>query len=599
MKSLHSYKPVFCPRPSGVVLPAAIDHPVIEEDLLSIPINPNNFPAKLWRLVNNPEIQSINWNPSAEGVIIIHQKLFESELLSPVKLSVESSDVFKTTNFTSFIRQMNLYGFRKLPMSSGSFSQSGKFGGDIKAVNGSVCKDLLSNIDTDRYLNTVGDQRITDGTLHHFLHPNFKKGHPELLVNVKRLTGVNKAKLEAGIEVTCRKPSQKRKFLSYSTGSSEQGRLEDQDSTNHDQTHHAFYMENLHFMKGPDPSPISQHMWPNHSRMYMRKIDGYSQHPDWGMPVSVYQGLPLQASCAVQTNSSQLHDQQSPQRIGDLEHNFNWHLTHVKQYPSLQGTCHCCSSSSVGSIPGCADQHSSIFPHYNYYQLPCPVGGRNSFSPNWQHTSSCSSEESRKMDVSLETVFQIADELQVSPKASMVKVEMDPLQTPTQEGTAAKEHLVSDVSSHVAESSLSQLAPIELHNFTPLSLETVPISATPDFQTEGIITPVSTVGAPEASVQQLKTEPSTIHLESWGSLKPSQSNEISKHILHSLPEERSLTAMENKTSIYGTNTQHKQHILQSQSLNLVLLVDVACKQEPSGNKDCQVPVIQSPAMNKK
>uniref|UniRef100_A0A8C4XET3 HSF-type DNA-binding domain-containing protein n=1 Tax=Erpetoichthys calabaricus TaxID=27687 RepID=A0A8C4XET3_ERPCA len=130
-------------------------------NLLSIPINPNNFPAKLWRLVNNPEIQSINWNPSAEGVIIIHQKLFESELLSPVKLSVESSDVFKTTNFTSFIRQMNLYGFRKLPMSSGN---------------------------TDRYLNT--------------------KGHPELLVNVKRLTGVNKAKLEAGIEVTCRKPSQ-------------------------------------------------------------------------------------------------------------------------------------------------------------------------------------------------------------------------------------------------------------------------------------------------------------------------------------------------------------------------------------------------------
>uniref|UniRef100_A0A8C4XES5 Uncharacterized protein n=1 Tax=Erpetoichthys calabaricus TaxID=27687 RepID=A0A8C4XES5_ERPCA len=352
-----------------------------------------------------------------------------------------------------------------------------------------------------------------DGTLHHFLHPNFKKGHPELLVNVKRLTGVNKAKLEAGIEVTCRKPSQKRKFLSYSTGSSEQGRLEDQGTIffrlltlilfifSIVKTHHAFYMENLHFMKGPDPSPISQHMWPNHSRMYMRKIDGYSQHPDWGMPVSVYQGLPLQASCAVQTNSSQLHDQQSPQRIGDLEHNFNWHLTHVKQYPSLQG------------------------------KLPCPVGGRNSFSPNWQHTSSCSSEESRKMDVSLETVFQIADELQVSPKASMVKVEMDPLQTPTQEGTAAKEHLVSDVSSHVAESSLSQLAPIELHNFTPLSLETVPISATPDFQTEGIITPVSTVGAPEASVQQLKTEPSTIHLESWGSLKPSQSNEVRNRIL--------------------------------------------------------------------
>uniref|UniRef100_A0A663ENA1 HSF-type DNA-binding domain-containing protein n=1 Tax=Aquila chrysaetos chrysaetos TaxID=223781 RepID=A0A663ENA1_AQUCH len=123
---------------------------------LPAPINPNNFPAKLWQLVNSPRFRSICWDARGEG-LLIDQPLFESELLA--------ADFFKTKNFTSFIRQLNLYGFRKVVM-----------GGSA-------------------------------GPLHHFHSPNFRRDRPDLLIHLKRLTSANKAKLAAGLEVTSRPPN--------------------------------------------------------------------------------------------------------------------------------------------------------------------------------------------------------------------------------------------------------------------------------------------------------------------------------------------------------------------------------------------------------
>uniref|UniRef100_A0A3B4V0F5 HSF-type DNA-binding domain-containing protein n=1 Tax=Seriola dumerili TaxID=41447 RepID=A0A3B4V0F5_SERDU len=142
-------------------------------------INPNNFPAKLWRLVNNPANKAICWD-SLGKVVVIDQKLFERQILSSTTTS-DNADAFKTNNFSSFVRQLNLYGFRK--------------------------SDLAVK---DRQ-HASGDS----GTYHHFYNPNFQRNHPELVASMKRLTVDNKAKIQAGLNVNCRPPS---RYLRHSGG---------------------------------------------------------------------------------------------------------------------------------------------------------------------------------------------------------------------------------------------------------------------------------------------------------------------------------------------------------------------------------------------
>ncbi|XP_053542144.1 heat shock factor protein 5-like [Ictalurus punctatus] len=132
-------------------------------------INPNQFPGKLWRLVNDPQIRSIWWDASGEG-ILVNQLPFEAEVLQVPR---QVTEYFRTTDFLSFVRQLNLYGFRKERIDF-----------DIS--------DNQPNISS------------TDAQLHHFHNPYFKRDKPELLVKLKRLTPLNKAKL-AGREVPRRK----------------------------------------------------------------------------------------------------------------------------------------------------------------------------------------------------------------------------------------------------------------------------------------------------------------------------------------------------------------------------------------------------------
>ncbi|XP_055053920.2 heat shock factor protein 5 isoform X4 [Misgurnus anguillicaudatus] len=121
-----------------------------EGSVFKLPISQNTFPAKLWKLVNDPHNSSVTWSPDEDGVII-NQQQFEIELMLPVK---QNPKLFKTTNFHSFIRQLNLYGFRKMLDDSSKARQ-----------------------------------------LHHFYNPNFRKDQPELLVNLKRLTINNRVKM--------------------------------------------------------------------------------------------------------------------------------------------------------------------------------------------------------------------------------------------------------------------------------------------------------------------------------------------------------------------------------------------------------------------
>uniref|UniRef100_A0A674MWB0 HSF-type DNA-binding domain-containing protein n=1 Tax=Takifugu rubripes TaxID=31033 RepID=A0A674MWB0_TAKRU len=107
-------------------------------------VNPNTFPAKLWFLVNTPEITAIIWNNVGNG-ILIDKALLETQVLSPTSDTLRGLRKFKGIKFLSFIRQLHHYGFKK-----------------VKPV------------------------RVTSNCVHHFFQPYFKKDHPELLPEVKR-----------------------------------------------------------------------------------------------------------------------------------------------------------------------------------------------------------------------------------------------------------------------------------------------------------------------------------------------------------------------------------------------------------------------------
>ncbi|KAK2085040.1 Heat stress transcription factor A-8 [Saguinus oedipus] len=168
----------------------------MEEALLSTPINPNNFPAKLWRVVNSPRYLFLRWDGRGEG-LLIDQPLFEAELLSPpgpgggsgvAGLGTEP-ELFKTTN-------LNLYGFLKVVL--GGPGAEGQGPGPGPGGSGSA-----------------GDR-----PLHHFHSAHFRRDQPQVLVHRKRLTSANKAKLEAGLEVPYRPPNGFQRLLITSDSAS-------------------------------------------------------------------------------------------------------------------------------------------------------------------------------------------------------------------------------------------------------------------------------------------------------------------------------------------------------------------------------------------
>ncbi|XP_065518183.1 heat shock factor protein 5-like [Lathamus discolor] len=142
-------------------------------------VNPRHFPAKLWQLVNSPRCGSVRWDARGEG-LVVDRRLFERELLGAEPAGEGAAlgpELFKTRSFANFLRQLNLYGFRRLGPGPGPLQDPA---GDI---GGSSAGPLL-----------------------HFQSPHFRRGRPELLVRLKRLTSAKKAKLAAGPELPSRPP---------------------------------------------------------------------------------------------------------------------------------------------------------------------------------------------------------------------------------------------------------------------------------------------------------------------------------------------------------------------------------------------------------
>ncbi|KMR04776.1 heat shock transcription [Lasius niger] len=65
------------------------------------------FPQKLWRIVNECQTGAIRWSVNGDTVLLDYKR-FQTEYLDARR------PIFKTSNITSFIRQLNLYGFRKV-----------------------------------------------------------------------------------------------------------------------------------------------------------------------------------------------------------------------------------------------------------------------------------------------------------------------------------------------------------------------------------------------------------------------------------------------------------------------------------------------------
>lgn len=92
------------------------------------------FILKLWKMVNDPSCGNfISWSQNGQSFIITDAPHFSQEL----------SKYFKHNNLSSFIRQLNMYGFRK-----------------------------VTSLENNEEL--------------HFYHPDFIKDHPERLEAIKR-----------------------------------------------------------------------------------------------------------------------------------------------------------------------------------------------------------------------------------------------------------------------------------------------------------------------------------------------------------------------------------------------------------------------------
>ncbi len=101
------------------------------------------FLQKLYAMLNDPDITDIVWSDDGESFSVTHPENLAKTVLP---------FYFKHNNFTSFIRQLNMYGFRK-------FSN---------LVDGSMVANALQ-------MDALA-----------FRHENFKKSRPDLLANITR-----------------------------------------------------------------------------------------------------------------------------------------------------------------------------------------------------------------------------------------------------------------------------------------------------------------------------------------------------------------------------------------------------------------------------
>ncbi|XP_065709460.1 heat shock factor protein 5 [Patagioenas fasciata] len=386
----------------------------MEESQLPPSVNPSNFPAKLWRLVNSPRFRSICWDARGEG-LLIDQPLFERELLGagPDRAvgpagdgAAEAIDLFKTKNFTSFVRQLNLYGFRKL----------------LPGPEGSAAGPLL-----------------------HFHSPHFRRDRPELLVQLKRLTSANKAKLAAGLEVTSRPPNRFQRLfgsvlcgdrlLPPATAAGANGLLSL--GRFHQPYHRERFFPYSYISTSSQSNgtlltnslgrpPVPPRTWQG-SLGLLPGHGASPAFPDKGVAFPMLQRLTTEVTYTLRPVASLLPLQQGSQTIATSLPKYSSSsntasMQYSQAYYPTASLQRCSPPAHVDPLTGCAGPAASTYTHCSFFQSP-PVQSPYAaeFLPsNWPcHTS----DASEKTEVNLEAVFQIADKMYSPPKPKVVKVE--------------------------------------------------------------------------------------------------------------------------------------------------------------------------------
>ncbi|KAK2084988.1 Heat stress transcription factor A-8 [Saguinus oedipus] len=569
----------------------------MEEALLSTPINPNNFPAKLWRLVNSPRYLFIRWDGRGEG-LLIDQPLFEAELLSPPGPGGRQ----RGRGARDRARALQIHQRHQLhPLAQRLRLPQGQGPGPGPGGSGSA-----------------GDR-----PLHHFHSAHFRRDQPQLLVHRKRLTSANKAKLEAGLEVPCRPPNGFQRLLITSDSASAaaaaaapipaatpgaaaaafgphgpvavgQRRLSfrrdslspySYGTSSHD--HSTFPMRSL------DRTPIPHRIWQKSLGMHPGQVETSPTFSDKGVPFPVLQRFPADVTYTLQPSATSVHVQQGPQTMVSSSQKYSNYTPSVQYSQAYYPTAvlQCCSSTRMDALSSCVTplplpMHTATTSRILQCNPPIQLTFCLPIGPAVLLMKI-------KRQVNLEAVFQIVDELRSSPTLEMIKVEPVENQCPTSQSNRGQHILANSNNNNPCSArQASQLEPLPpspeylytIHTAQPVEKSSLQESASIPQAHVKLKEQLNHSASPSSVVFVQEGLPCSTY-EVDANIKCQTSppeNILPSEQMGFLISEMGPASKPSKDTGVATPARYRQRRSNSQqgrSPDLHLLVDVACKQE--------------------